>query len=136
MRERKDDLYLITNHFLEKYNRKFNKQVKGISSDTWSLFFDYQWPGNVRELENTLEHAFVCCHDEVITMAHLPADFKKYQVKSTRTEGMSEDQESKAIHQALQNARWNKSKAADLLGISRRTIYRKMEKYGLSSMDS
>ena len=132
LRERRDDIPLLINHFLTKYNRKFNKQIKGVSSDTMSLFLHAEWPGNIRELENTVEHAFVCCHEDVITTAHLPADFTPLADDFSRPETMNDEEEGKALLQALEKARWNKSKAADLLGISRRTFYRKMQKYGIA----
>jgi two-component system response regulator HydG len=131
LRERKEDIPLLANHFLVQFNTKFNKNIKGLSSDTWKTFLHYQWPGNVRELENTLEHAFIRCHQDVITLNNLPPEFHHTPSVPDR-ESLTAEQEAAAIKTALEKTRWNKSKAADLLGISRRTIYRKMDKMDLS----
>jgi PAS domain S-box-containing protein len=130
LRERMDDIPLLTNHFLVQFDKKFGKKIKGISSDTWQTFLHYHWPGNVRELENTLEHAFIRCHQDIITINHLPPEFRQNPKDEPGRKPHTEKQEAQALQRALQNARWNKSKAAELLGISRRTIYRKMEKFG------
>jgi len=136
LRERKDDIPLLANHFLVQFNTKFNKNIKGLSSDAWEAFLHYQWPGNVRELENTLEHAFIRCHQDVITVDHLPHELQAKHDELPARQNLSEEQEALALQRALQSARWNKSKAADLLGISRRTIYRKMEKFGVTSREA
>ena len=136
LRERKDDIPLLANHFLIQFNAKFDKNIKGLSSDTWKAFLHYSWPGNVRELENTLEHAFIRCHQDVITVNHLPPELHAKHAELPGRQNLSEEQEALALQQALQSARWNKSKAADLLGISRRTIYRKMEKFGVTSREA
>jgi transcriptional regulator with PAS, ATPase and Fis domain len=136
LRERRDDIPLLANHFMAQFNTKFNKNIKGISSDTWKAFFSYPWPGNVRELENTLEHAFIRCHQDVITSDYLPHELRVRHDPLPKRQNLSKDQEALALQQALQSARWNKSKAADLLGISRRTIYRKMEKFGFASRET
>ena len=97
---------------------------------------DYPWPGNVRELEHVMEHAFVLCRGGVITLEHLPSEIRDYErtekmaVQEIRdpTQGSNGAQE---ILDALNKAHWNKTKAARLLGISRRTIYRKIYLYQL-----
>ncbi|MEJ2136305.1 MAG: sigma 54-interacting transcriptional regulator, partial [Desulfofustis sp.] len=136
LRERKDDIPLLINHFLGQFNTKFNKNIKGISSDTWKAFLHYPWPGNVRELENALEHAFIRCQQEVIKLDHLPHELQAEHDELPVRQNLSEEQEALALQRALQSARWNKSKAADLLGISRRTIYRKMEKFGFACREA
>jgi PAS domain S-box-containing protein len=136
LRERKDDIPLLANYFLARFNTKFKKNINGISSDTWKAFLHYPWPGNVRELENTLEHAFIRCHQDVITVDHLPHELQAKHDELPAWKNLSEEQEALALQRALQSARWNKSKAANLLGISRRTIYRKMEKFGFVSRET
>ena len=76
LRARKDDIPLLIHHMIKKFNHKFNKEIKAISSDAEKLFQLYSWPGNVRELENSLEHAFILCNQNVITVAHLPVELK------------------------------------------------------------
>jgi len=91
---------------------------------------DYEWPGNVRELENTLEHAFVICNNSIITVEDLPDELR---VKKTTPYVNEKNNEYNAILQALEKSQWNKTKAADLLGISRRTIYNKIKEYNIRS---
>jgi PAS domain S-box-containing protein len=131
LRERKDDIPLLTQHMIEKFNRKYNKKIKAISSDVQKLFHLHSWPGNVRELENTLERGFILCNQNVITVAHLPAEFQS-QAKAAKTfKAFDQDSEAESIEQALKATDGNKAKAARLLSMSRRTIYRKMDKYNI-----
>jgi two-component system, NtrC family, response regulator HydG len=125
LRERLDDLELLTDHFLRKFSSKFNKNITSASADAMLMLRAHPWPGNVRELEHTLEYASIMCPHNQITVDHLPADFKTNQPARTavdKEEAVSVD----AIIQALEKAGGNKSRAAQLLGISRRTIYRKL----------
>ena len=116
---------------IEKFNRKFGKKIKAISSDIEKLFNLHSWPGNVRELENTLEHAFILCNQNVITVSHLPLEFQN-QSKAVNTYNLlDEDSEAQSIEQALEKTGGNKAKAARLLSMSRRTIYRKIDKYNI-----
>ena len=135
LRERHEDLPLLVDHFRRTFNERFSKSIEGISGDVLGLFMDYSWPGNVRELEHVMEHAFVLCHGGTITLQHLPADIRSYEppVESPRpkTRSRSAHEEVAEIRNALNKAGWNKSKAARLLGIGRRTIYRKIEDYQL-----
>ena len=77
LRERLDDIPHLVEHFLAVFNRKFNKKIKDVSNDVWTMFHHHPWPGNVRELKNTIEHAFIRCRDGVITLNHLPAEFRE-----------------------------------------------------------
>jgi two-component system response regulator HydG len=132
LRERLNDIPMLVEHFLALFNQKFNKKIKDISTDVWKMFSSHRWPGNVRELENTLEHAFICCHENVITANQLPLEFQQLQSGAAGAVPMTGEEEAEAIRRALRKARWNKSRAAKLLNISRRTIYRKMQKYGIA----
>ena len=128
LRERRDDIPLLVQHFVEKFNDKFSKNVSGVSESVMELFMMYHWPGNIRQLENLLEHAFVVCQHAVITRRELPSDF----MPGTKTHAEGGDHgaaEVNAIREALKQAEYNKSKAARLLGISRRTLYRKLEQH-------
>ena len=127
----RDDIPLLAEHFRRNFNRKFGKEIKGISSEVERMFLHYPWHGNVRELENTLEHAFVRCRQSVITAENLPPDFLKYfESHALSTDGNPEG-EVRAIRKALEQAGGNKTEAARLLGLSRRTIYRKLERLGI-----
>ncbi|HSO23022.1 MAG TPA: sigma 54-interacting transcriptional regulator [Chondromyces sp.] len=130
LRERRDDIPLLVQHFLESFNEKFSKQVTGISESVMDLFMKYHWPGNIRQLENVLEHAFVLCRRNVITPRELPTDFMPGD--AARPGGSGHDPGSadiRAILEALEQTGHNKSEAARLLGISRRTLYRKLEQH-------
>lgn len=129
LRERLEDMPQLVNHFLKKFNKKLNKDITAISADVQKIFMNYSWPGNVRELEHTLEHAFILCHQNIITVDHLPLAFKDIiGVKLLPSKDTRAD-ESRVILRALEQSAWNKAKAAKLLGMSRRTIYRKIKEY-------
>jgi two-component system response regulator HydG len=133
LRDRLEDLPLLADHFCHSFNQRFKKNIEGISSEALSRFMNYPWPGNVRELEHVMEHAFVLCHGGVITLEHLPSEIRDYEktaIPRIRVRGSNGDEE---ILNALNKAHWNKTKAARLLGISRRTIYRKIDLYQLVS---
>jgi transcriptional regulator of acetoin/glycerol metabolism len=90
---------------------------------------DYPWLGNVRELEHVLEHAFVLCHGRVITLEHLPTEISNYEKSEKITipkTNAKEPKQAQEILDALNKTDWNKAKAARMLGIGRRTIYRKI----------
>jgi len=130
--QRRDDIPLLVNHFLEILNRKFNKHIYGMSDDVRTLFMKYSWPGNVRELEHALEHAFVLCQGGTIMCEHLPSELEEAMSGCT---GSSEEESaitSNKILNALQKTKGNKTEAAGILGISRRTIYRKIKEYNLT----
>lgn len=131
LRERLEDLPLLADHFRQTFNKRFNKDIEGISADVLSRFMDYSWPGNVRELEHVMEHAFVLCHGGAITLQHLPADIRSREGASLRAKCSRNKKQISPddILNALVKTSWNKAKAARLLGIGRRTIYRKIENY-------
>jgi PAS domain S-box-containing protein len=132
LRDRKEDIPLLTEHFINNFNRKFSKKVEAVSADVQKIFMDYFWPGNVRELEHTLEHAFILCQQSIITVDHLPAEIKNSDQGASILDDKSVD-EPQAILDALRNSAWNKTKAAELLGISRRSLYRKISEYKIKS---
>jgi len=131
LRERKEDIPLLVNHFLNKFNKKLNKEIVAVSADVRKILMDYFWPGNVRELEHTLEHAFIICRQNTITIDCLPLAFKDFIGTKMYALGDSGVDESHAILHALEKTSWNKSRAARLLGMSRRTIYRKIKEFKL-----
>ena len=89
---------------------------------------NYDWPGNIRELENTIEHSFIICNETVITVEDLPNEFREIQNAPFLDK---KSNEYNTILQALEKTHWNKTDAASLLGISRRTIYNKIEEYNM-----
>jgi len=133
LRKRRDDIPLLIGHYLEKFNRKFGKNVQSVTDSVLDLFLNYYWPGNVRELENTLEHAFVLTRQCTISERDLPVDFMS-SAGAPFPAGQGDcSAESRAIAEALKRTAYNKSEAARLLGISRRTLYRKMERSQIES---
>ncbi len=95
---------------------------------------NHNWPGNVRELEHAIEHCFIVCRDDVISTGHLPEDLlESLDVSEPELEADADSRDG--VLEALRSARGNKSKAADLLGVSRRTIYRKIEEFGITDAD-
>ncbi len=135
LRERIEDVPLLLEHFCKIFGKKFKKKINGVSNDVLAKFMDYHWPGNVRELEHVIERAFVLCQGSMISMQHLPAEIREKSEtidvvnSSEKDNGIS--QQGQAILDALKRARWNKSKAAELLGVSRQTLYRKIDKYNI-----
>ena len=131
LRERKEDIPLLLNHFLNKFNKKLNKEIVAVSADVQKIFMNYSWPGNVRELEHTLEHAFIICRQNTITTDCLPLALKDFIGTKISASGDLGTDESHAILHALEKTSWNKARAARLLGMSRRTIYRKIKEFNI-----
>jgi PAS domain S-box-containing protein len=130
LRDRREDIPLLIDHFVAFYNQRFKRQVQGVNAAAVEHMTGYDWPGNIRELQHAVEHAFVLCRDEVIDLKHLPPELHDF-ARSTEPLVDEPDDEVARIVAALEKSGWNKSKAARVLGISRRTIYRKMEELGI-----
>jgi two-component system response regulator HydG len=131
LRERRDDIPLLSDHFCNLFNKRDNKNIVGMSDEVRKLFMHYPWPGNIRELEHAIEHAFILCHGPTITVDHLPAEIKNY----TKNLGIPLEKipanGRDVIVQALEKTGWNKARAARMLGVSRQTIYRKIQELGI-----
>ncbi len=125
LRDRMDDIPVLVDHFIQKLNAKFKKNIEAVSEGVQKIFMAYHWPGNVRELEHTLEHAFVLCRQHTIAREHLPVHFSDLSAgQSSSKKGNEIDTES--VREALIKSGGNKAKAARLLNVSRQTIYRKI----------
>ncbi|MHC1743299.1 MAG: sigma 54-interacting transcriptional regulator [Syntrophobacteraceae bacterium] len=136
LRERREDIPLLVEHFIKGFNSKFNKTIHAVSDDVLTLLMNHPWPGNVRQLSHAIEHAFILCRSHIITLEHLPPDIEDDMEPEFHRPSRNETaDELEAILAALEKASWNKAKAARLLNISRRTIYRKMEEYGIKKED-
>jgi len=133
LRDRLDDLPLLIEHFCRYFNEQFKKHIRGISDEVMKRFMDYPWPGNVRELQHAMEHAFVLCRGNLITLDHLPAEIRDgdHTVHLQKDRKRTNTNDAEAILDALSAARWNKTKAARLLGINRRTLHRKISEHRL-----
>ncbi len=143
LRERREDIPLLCEHIIRKYNRDLGKSVHGVSPEAMELFSAYAWPGNIRELESVLYEAMVLSESEHIGIRDLPERIR------SRTAGEGEDAgepgrslgemvagltgkaERRLIERALEATAWNKTKAAQLLGISRKTLFNKMTSLGI-----
>ena len=142
LRERRDDILMLANHFLEPSSRKFKKDIRGISQRAKRILANYDYPGNVRELENLIERAVMLSAEAFVDIKDLP---EPVVIASERAENderearpypftqMSlEDIEKKHIGEILKAAGHNKVKAAKMLGLTRPALYRKLKKYSLS----
>ena len=137
LRERKEDIPALAQHFFEVYRDKNQKGVKDISNKTMDLLNRYDWPGNIRELENCLERAVIMARGEVIAPADLPPHI---QILSRKEEGQAIDfpsgislneVERALILKTLEETGGNRSRAAEILGINRRTLLNKLKEYGM-----
>ncbi len=130
LRERREDIPVLAVHFLSRYASRYRRQVEGFEASALQLLMQYGWPGNVRELEHTLERAVLMCRGSEIQRADLGLDSLRQQ--SQNLEELSlESVEAILIRKALQRCQGNISQAAEVLGLSRGALYRRMEKYGL-----
>jgi PAS domain S-box-containing protein len=133
LRERRDDLPLLVNHFIEQFNKKFNKNIKQFSSAAYEIILDYNWPGNIRELENVIEHCFILCNSDIIQVEHLPKRIKNLVIEKSHDNNVKSNNiievEKQMIFQALHNNKWNRKLAAKELNINPSTLWRKMKKY-------
>jgi putative PEP-CTERM system response regulator len=138
LRERKEDILLLIDHFINKFSVENNKNVKGISKEALEMILQYEWPGNVRELENLIERVIALTSNEYIKLNELPFSFKNTPkisgLKESVLEGKvsflqaEEDFEKEVILDALKKANYIQSHAAEILGISRRILKYKMDK--------
>ncbi len=135
LRARREDIPALVNHFLRRYNRRFRRDVKGITPDALATLAGHDFPGNVRELENVIERAFAMGAREQITLADLPvlgtASVPSASVPQSGTVPRLADVEKDLILRALAFYKDDKEAAASALGISRRTIYRRLKEYGM-----
>ena len=131
LRERLEDLPPLVEHFCRIFNGRFNKHIDGISHEVLNKFMDYSWPGNIRELEHVIEHAFILCHGDVITLEHLPAEISQDSRRPMDNDRpvMSGSIQAGYIQDILKMTGGNKAKAARHLGIHRRTLYRLLDKH-------
>lgn len=142
LRERKEDIFLLAQFFLEKFSRIYGKKVEGFSNEVLEFFKNYEFPGNVRELKNMIERAVLTCEDTKITLKNLidpfsPLETQRYipqfginfDINNEEKVKPLEELEKEAILKALRIAKGNKSRAAELLGITVRTLRNKLKQY-------
>lgn len=130
--ERKEDIPLLVDYFIEQNNHITGKKVVTVSQDVLASLMFYDWPGNIRELENVIEHAFVLCSDKLIAPHHLPERFQMSgRSNSIRTPMTINDIEKDAVIRALNRNNWKKMVSARELGIDKNTLRRKIIKYNI-----
>ena len=130
LRVRKDDIPVLINYFLNKYNQKRGKTIKSISQSAMKTLIEYHWPGNVRDLQNTIERSVVLAKKDIIDSADI------FHFSFPSPEGLSSSlasAEKEHILKVLKDCNWNKSKTAGILQIDRKTLRMKIDKYGIEN---
>lgn len=130
LRERREDVPSLATHFLSKYATRYNKQIAGFTTDAMKRLTEHPWPGNVRELDHTIERAVIMCREESIQAANLGLQLSGRSKPVNLGDMSLEEVESLLVSKALARYNGNISQAAEILGLSRGTLYRRMEKYG------
>jgi DNA-binding NtrC family response regulator len=139
LRERKEDIPLLAKHFLNEFKRRGSKNIRGFTEATLDLLEQYEWPGNTRELKNVVERAVAFCRTEKIQIADLPQEIREICLKKKLIQNQIEtlddvlnSVEKEYLQKVLRVTQGRKGKAADLLGISRKTLWEKMKEHQLS----
>jgi two-component system response regulator AtoC len=144
LRERKEDIPLLVDHFVRKYAREFKKDVRGVSHGAMPSLQAYDWPGNVRELENIIERSVALATDPVIGLEDLPLELAMHEVRPSRPGGDSaplplkearERFEQAYVLRALEREDWNQSRAARSLGVHRNTLIARLAAWGIRARD-
>ena len=140
LRDRKDDIPLLVKAFIEEFNANYMRHVQSIDDEALQLLINHSWPGNVRELRNAIERAVMICMEDVITTNHLPEFSQEGNGKETEPNvetvrlplgSTIEDAERQLILQTLKFSQNNKTRAAEILGVSLKTLHNKLHRYGL-----
>jgi DNA-binding NtrC family response regulator len=138
LRARRDDIPLLVKGFLDEFGRENNKQVRELTPEALNVLLAYDWPGNVRELRNAIEQMVVLARSERLTVRDVPAAIRSgadlSKINVVRTGMTVEEAERQLIVQALKETDGNRTKAAQKIGISRRTLHRKLKEYGLETL--
>ena len=132
LRERKEDIPLLVEHFMDSFNQTVEGKINGISTPAMKLLLNHGYPGNVRELENIIEHAFILCRENYIAPKHLPDyltdRFPRQTVKGKKLEELVDSFEKELIEETLKQYGGNIERVAEELGVHRSTLWRKMKK--------
>lgn len=130
--ERKEDIPLLAEHFVDHFNRTQNRHILGLAQETITALMLYDWPGNIRELENAIEHAFVLCCEDLIRISHLPEQIQPADVGVQVPSGLTlKEIEKMAVVQALERNQWKRMASARELGIDKNTLRRKMHRFDI-----
>lgn len=140
LRQRKEDIPLLVDHFIKIYNRNTGKHIKRLSPSAMKAFYDYDWPGNIRELANAIEHAFVICLSDEIDAADLPVELLRpsHHVPDHSGSGRVGHHPSPGktltrdtLAALLEECEWNKAEVARRVGLSRASIWKYMKKWNI-----
>lgn len=134
LRRRKEDIPLLSEHFINRFNRLQNKKIDGITNEALSLLMAHDWPGNVRELENVIERSFIMCSYGMINICHLPEELvlgDKNLASATDMKSVQDMLEVRTVLSALEKNKGNRSAAAKDLGIHKTTLFRKIKRLGI-----
>lgn len=129
--ERKQDIMIFANHFLAQANEDLEKEVEGFDHDVTNLFKNYDWPGNLREMKNIIKRSVLLTKSNLIHLDVLPNEMQEASNEGSSLSGYAKADEEQAIRQALEKTNFNKSKAAILLNIDRKTLYNKLKLYNI-----
>ncbi len=130
--ERKEDIPLLAEHFMARFNKLQNKNILGLGYDTLAIFMRHDWPGNIRELENAIEHAFILCPNGLIQPGHLPDHLRPDLRPGLLLDGLTlKEQEKRVLREALERHGWRRLATARELGIDKNTLRRKIKRLGL-----
>lgn len=128
LRERGNDILLLTEHFLKRFSHKYQKTITGLAAETKKKIMEYAWPGNVRELQNVIERAVILSSDRILKPESIVLHVRENTHRKRKEIFNLEELENEAIERALERTGGNMNKAAELLGITRYTLYRKLKK--------
>ena len=134
LRDRTEDIPLLVNSFIQRLRKRTGKDITGIDQQAMELFMSYLWPGNVRELKSALEYAFVVSESGLISLDHLPPMQRNggNMTGDIKSESSTEESPKKiALMKALKEANGNQTKAAEILGVNRVTVWNRMKKFGI-----
>jgi len=133
LRERMEDVALLVDHFIARFSTANGKNVDGISPESLRILMSYSYPGNVRELENIIEHGFVMCPGGMIEAEHLPRHVQaEHDLRSGSGLKSVDEYEKQLILNTLKRKNWNRLQTAKALGIHKTTLFRKIQKLGIS----
>jgi transcriptional regulator with PAS, ATPase and Fis domain len=139
LKERKEDIPELVNHFVRLHNAQLNKQIQGVDPEIMAVLIEYEWKGNVRELENAIERAMILCDGHKLTLQHFPHLYSSEYNSHPQTLDLKSSVrkfEQERILKALEASEQDKSKAAEMLGLSLSSLYRKISELGIPLKDS
>lgn len=137
LRERREDILPFVEHFIAHYNQKLNRSIKGVTPKAEALLISYNWTGNIREMRNVIERAMILCAGDKIHARDLPLGGSEFYAPVTSEHGDEflslEELERLHIERILAATERNHTRAAEILGVTRTTLYNKLAKYNLAS---